>query len=102
MKEFTGSARTTVDAPPGEAFALITDPDRLPEWNAAVESVTDRPAELVPGAEWTVRMHPKRMPSWGSVSRVVEIDAERGRFRYETRNADGNPSSTTWTWGISP
>jgi hypothetical protein len=35
-------------------FDLITDFDRLPEWNRAVKRILDRPAALAPGAEWVV------------------------------------------------
>jgi hypothetical protein len=35
-----------------------------------------------------------RTPSWGSISRVEELDRHRLRFAYQTRNADGNPSYT--------
>jgi hypothetical protein len=40
------------------------------------------------------------VPSWGSVSRVATIDRTQLRFSYETRNTDGNPSYTTWTWEL--
>ena len=100
MREFTGTASIHVDASPSEVFALLTDVDRLPEWNAAIEQVVERPATLVPGAEWVVRMHPRHIPSWGSASVVSELDAAAGRFGYETRNTDGNPSRTFWTWQV--
>ena len=102
MKEFHGEASLTVPADPDAVFDLITDIDRLPEWNTAMEAVVDRPATLTPGSEWTVRMHPPRMPAWGSVSRVDEIDRVTRRFSYETRNTDGNPSWVTWSWSVDP
>ena len=43
-------------------------------------------------------MHPPHVPPWGSVSGVEELDRERLRFAYETRNTDGNPSYTKWAW----
>ncbi len=102
MRQFRGEASTIIDADPDAVFAMITDIDRLPTWNAAIEAVTDRPDALAVGIEWTVKMHPPRMPSWGSISRVVEMDRAERRFDYETRNADGNPSSVTWTWQVRP
>ncbi len=53
------------------------------------------------GAEWTVKMHPPRMPSWLSISRVEKLDRGRFRFVYQTRNADGNPSYTRWAWHVA-
>jgi uncharacterized protein YndB with AHSA1/START domain len=100
MKEFHDKASTRVDAEPRAVFSLITDVDRLPEWNVAIEDVQERPAVLSPGTQWTVKMHPPHMPSWGSISRVSEVDRAQLRFSYETRNTDGNPSYTTWEWEV--
>src|SRR6478672_10537906 len=102
MKEFHGEASLTVDATPDATFDLITDIDRLTDWNAAIEAIDERPPALTVGSEWTVRMHPRRMPSWGSASRVTELDRSGRRFTYETRNTDGNPSSVTWSWRVDP
>ena len=101
MKEFHGRASTRVDTTPQAVFDLITDVDRLPEWNAAIEAVVERPSTLAKGVEWTVKMHPPRVPSWKSVSRVEEFDRDKYRFAYETRNADGNPSYVKWAWEIA-
>ncbi|HTL83760.1 MAG TPA: SRPBCC family protein [Acidimicrobiia bacterium] len=98
MQEFHGTATNIVAAAPDEVFRLVTDIDRLPEWNRAIECVTERAAELMPGAEWTVKMHPSRGLKWFSRSRVEGIDAGNRCFRYRTWNADGNPSYTDWTW----
>jgi uncharacterized protein YndB with AHSA1/START domain len=100
MKEFHGWATTQVPAPARDVFGLITDVDRLPEWNDAIEEVLERPAELSAGAQWTVRMHPPRAPKWASVSRVEQLDRQVLQFSYETRNADGNPSYATWRWQV--
>jgi uncharacterized protein YndB with AHSA1/START domain len=102
MNEFQGEASLTTESDPDAVFDLITDIDRLPEWNAAIEAVVDRPATLTTGSEWTVRMHPRRMPKWGSVSQATVLDRAGHRFSYETRNADGNPSSVSWSWAIEP
>jgi uncharacterized protein YndB with AHSA1/START domain len=100
MKEFHGRATAHVPAPAREVFELITDVDRLPEWNAAIESVIDRPAALSDGVHWTVQMHPPRSPRWGSVSRVERFDRQGLRFAYQTRNTDGNHSFVKWTWDV--
>ena len=46
IREFHGSATRFVDATPEAVFDLITDIDRLPDWNSAIESVVTTPAEL--------------------------------------------------------
>src|SRR4051794_34227787 len=102
MNQFHGEASLIIDATPDAAFDLIPDVDRLDEWNAAIEAVEERPPALTVGREWTVRMHPPRMPRWDSVSRVTEIDRPARRFSHETRNADGNPSSVDWSWRGEP
>ena len=101
MDEFHGRASVRVDAAPQAVFDLITDVGRLPEWNAAIEAVVERPAALAEGAEWTIKMHPPRVPSWKSISRVEELDRHRFRFAYKTRNADGNPSYVKWAWEVA-
>jgi hypothetical protein len=101
MQEFHGRASARIDAEPAAVFDFITDIDRLPEWNAAIEAVIAKPPALVPGAEWTVKVHPHGLPPWNSVSRVGEIDGAGGRFAHETRNADGNPSYVRWAWQVT-
>jgi uncharacterized protein YndB with AHSA1/START domain len=100
MKEFHGHASARIDAPPQAVFDLITDVDRLPEWNTAIEAVVQRPSTLAEGVEWTVKMHPPHVPSWGSISRVETLDRPNLRFAYESRNANGNPSYTKWAWAV--
>jgi uncharacterized protein YndB with AHSA1/START domain len=102
MKEFHGQASMTVESAPEQVFELVTDLDRLPRWNTAIAELIDRPEAVTVGSEWTVKMKPPRMPSWGSISRVTELDLDGLRFVYETRNADGNPSSVTWQWQVEP
>jgi uncharacterized protein YndB with AHSA1/START domain len=102
MREIHGSATDRVDADAEAVFRLITDVDRLPEWNNAIECVVERPSELTTGAEWTVKMHPNRAMSWKSRSTVEEIDAGARCFAYRTVNADGNPSYTEWKWQVTP
>jgi uncharacterized protein YndB with AHSA1/START domain len=101
MHEFHGRATTRIDATPQDVFDLLTDIDRLPEWNTEIEAVLERPPTMAVGAEWTVKMHPPHAPSWKSISRVEELDRTLLRFAYETRNADGNPSYTKWAWDVA-
>jgi len=91
-----------VAAPTSVAFDLITDLDRLPTWNDAIERVAKRPESTGKGAEWVVVMHPRRLPPWRSRSRIEELDRQGLRFTYETHTDDGNPSYAKWTWVIVP
>jgi uncharacterized protein YndB with AHSA1/START domain len=100
VQEIHATASSRVTAPPDAVFRLITDVDRLPEWNRAIERVVERASELAPGTEWTVKMHPSRGMTWQSRSRVEEIDMDARRFTYRTWNADGNPSYTDWKWEV--
>ena len=101
MDEFHGRASAQVGATPQAVFDLITDIGRLPVWNGAIEAVLEQPPALAEGAEWRIKMHPPRMPSWVSVARVEELDRHRLRFAYESRNADGNPSYLKWAWAVA-
>ena len=100
MREFHGSAEAFVAARPEAAFDVITDIEGLPEWNAAIEAVTERPDALDVGAEWVVVMHPPRLPRWRSRSRVEELDHHRLRFTHRTRSDDGNPTFVIWMWEV--
>jgi hypothetical protein len=103
MHEFHGSATAQVDATVDAVYDLITDVDRLPEWNRAIERIDERPDDaLAVGDEWLVRMHPPHLPAWGSRSTVEEIDPAAHTFAYRTVNADGNPSFAQWRWHVEP
>jgi hypothetical protein len=101
MREIHDSAEIAVVGDPRSLFDIVTDVERLPEWNGAIEKVIDRPPVLTPGATWTVQMHPVRLMRWRSVSTVETIDQERMRFAYRTVNADGNPSYAWWQWEVT-
>jgi uncharacterized protein YndB with AHSA1/START domain len=95
-----GSMTEVLPASPRDVFALVTDLDRLPEWNAIITGVVDRPATLGPDAEWVVEL--KAMGNrWRSRSRVLELDARAMRFAYRSRTDDGNPSYGEWTWVVA-
>jgi uncharacterized protein YndB with AHSA1/START domain len=101
MREFQGSASTYVRATPDKVFDFVTDVDRLPDWNGAIERIVESPAVLEPGAAWVVVMHPRGMPSWKSRSEVEEIERAT-RFVYRSRTDDNNPSYARWEWDIVP
>jgi uncharacterized protein YndB with AHSA1/START domain len=102
MREIHDQARATIGAEAAALFATITDIERLPEWNRAIEEVIDRPTTLAPGVAWTVQMHPAPGMRWKSVSTLEEVDANLLHFSYRTVNADGNPSYSLWNWALTP
>lgn len=91
------SVTGTVPSSPNDVFAFLTDLDRLPDWNAIMTSVVERPETLRPGAEWVVEV--KAMGNtWRSRSRVEEYDTARRVFAYRSGTDDGNPSYAIWRW----
>ena len=100
MVSRTGSATAHVAATPDETFALVTDIDRLPEWNGVITKVTERPAVLEPSAQWCVELRPPGFPSWVSRSTAVEHDPARRRFAYRSQTDDGNASWADWVWTV--
>ena len=101
MREIHDHAEQVIDGDPRSVFETISDIQRLAEWNGAIERVIDWPDLLIPGAHWTVEMHPSRMVRWKSVSTLQDFDPERLRFAYRTVNADGNPSYSIWQWKVA-
>lgn len=88
-----------VAAPPGTVFDLITDLDRLPEWNANMTAIVDRRPTLTTGTEWVVEFHALGQ-TWRSRSRLETLDPERRVFAYRSRTDDGNPSYAAWEWQV--
>jgi uncharacterized protein YndB with AHSA1/START domain len=89
-----------VAAPAGDVFALITTPERLPEWNGAIVRVVDAPDRLFPRAEWVVQLSALGQ-SWPSRSTVVALDPRARHFAYRSQTDDGNPSYADWSWSIA-
>jgi uncharacterized protein YndB with AHSA1/START domain len=82
-------------------FGLLTDIERLPEWNSIIVKVVERPEALSPGAEWVVQL--KAMGSnWASRSRIEEYDPRHHVFAYRSCTDDGNPSYARWRWAVEP
>jgi uncharacterized protein YndB with AHSA1/START domain len=102
MREFHGTAAQHIDADPDDVFAHVTDIDRLSTWNAAIESIAERPDSLLVGDEWVVVMHPPKLPRWRSRSTVLALDLDMRLFAYRTRTDDGNPTCVDWTWSVVP
>lgn len=98
---FRGSLRTTSESLPDAVFARITDLSGLPEWNAAMVKVVEVPELLAPGAQWVVEFRALGQ-SWRSRSTCEVLDSRMGRFAYRSGTDDGNPSSASWDWTVTP
>ena len=98
MREQTSTL--IVPAGSDDVFRLITDPQRLPEWNRAIVRVVDAPDKLLPGAEWVVQLSALGQ-SWPSRSTVVDIDQHARHFAYRSQSDDGNPSYADWSWHVA-
>ena len=97
----TRTASGMVSSTPTEVFTLLTDIDRLPEWNRIIVSVAERPDAMTPGAQWVVRL--KAMgSSWPSRSTLEEFDPDRHVLAYRSCTDDGNPSYARWRWTVEP
>lgn len=96
-----GSVTTLVRAPADDLFRLVTDVDRLPDWNAVITRVVEPLEELAPDREWVVELR-WMGKSWCSRSRVLGYDATSRRFSYRSCTDDGNPSYVDWTWDVTP
>src|SRR5258708_7420093 len=100
--ESGGSVSADVDAPAEDVFALLTDPSRLPEWNARIRRVLEpAPAPLAPGVEWVVQMQVAGA-RWPSRSTAVTCDPGHRVFEHTSRSDDGNPARALWRWQVTP
>jgi hypothetical protein len=95
------STSQVISASPDLAFAVLIDLDRLPEWNAIMTRVVDRPSTLASGAEWVVEFSAMGQ-TWRSGSRVEELDSAARVFAYRSGTDDGNPSYAIWRWRVEP
>jgi uncharacterized protein YndB with AHSA1/START domain len=97
----SGTASGMVSSPANEVFGLLTNIDRLPEWNSIIVKVVERPEAMSPGTEWVVQL--KAMGnSWASRSTIEEHDPSRFLFAYRSCTDDGNPSYARWRWTVDP
>ena len=100
MRALEQHAAQFIAAPPDDVFALITTPERLPEWNGAIVRVVDAPLQLRVGTEWVVQLSALGQ-SWPSRSTVVAIDSNMRHFSYRSQTDDGNPSYADWSWQVT-
>ena len=95
-----GSVTEQVEARAPDVFALVTDVERLPEWNRVITKVVERPPRLGPDVEWVVELR-SMGSSWQSRSRVLALDPDARLFSYRSQTDDGNPSYGDWSWAIA-
>lgn len=98
--EYTLQSSILVPGTTDEVFDVLTDIERLPDWNLEIPQVVEHPAVLEVGAVWVVTIHAMKT-HWNSRSRVVELDREAGRFAYRSQSDDGNPSHAEWRWQLT-
>lgn len=94
-----GSVTEKLPIEADELFAVVTDVDRLPEWNSIIRGVIKRPSVLARDAEWVVELSAMGN-TWRSRSTVLEHDVAALRFVYRSRTDDGNPSYGDWCWQV--
>jgi hypothetical protein len=95
------SVTERVDVDPDVLFALVTDVDRLPEWNGHIHHVVEAPQDLDDDSEWVVQMRANGV-RWNSRSHLQELDPAARRFAYFSRTDDANPSRAYWSWQLTP
>ena len=96
-----GSASVVVDAPAADVFAVLTDVERLPEWNAHIRRVLEPPAgPPAEGADWVVLMAASGT-TWNSRARTLRYDPDTHHFAHVSRTDDGNPSWAGWCWQVT-
>jgi uncharacterized protein YndB with AHSA1/START domain len=100
MREFHGTATAFVDATPESVFDFITNIDRLPDWNASIETVVVAPESLSYGSQWVVVMHSSGLPHGRYRSQVEAINRDALRFAYRSTTDDGNSDYVYWSWQI--
>ena len=98
-----------VDVPPDEAWRLLTEVERWPEWAPHITSVTvTPPGPLTPASSGTLRVRhfgssTFRMSAWEPPRRWEWTGGIPGlRIIYDHRfTPNGDPDGTTLTWTVS-
>ena len=102
VTEFHGTETIQLSASAPDVFDLLVDVDRLPEWNAHVHHVIERPERpLSPGVEWVIQMRAMG-GRWPSRSHALSVDRTALSFEHRSCSDDGNPSFALWSWRVSP
>jgi hypothetical protein len=102
VTEFHGTETVQLSAAAPDVFDLLVDVDRLPEWNAHVHHVIERPERpLAEGIEWVVQMRAMG-GRWPSRARALSVDRAALRLEHRSCSDDGNPTYALWSWQVSP
>jgi uncharacterized protein YndB with AHSA1/START domain len=102
LTEFHGTQTTHLAAPAHDVFDLLVDVQRLPEWNAHVHHVIERPDRpLTTGVERVIQMRAMGT-RWPSRSRALNVDRAALSFEHRSCSDDGNPSYALWSWQVKP
>ena len=102
LTEFHGTESVHLDASADDVFALLVDVDRLPEWNAHLHHVIERPDGPVdPGAQWVVQVRAMGT-RWPSRATALTVDRATHTFEHRSVTDDGNPSYVLWSWTVAP
>ena len=91
----------TIDAPPHDVYAVITDFDRYPEWNRFTPRITLRSAEFRIGAEFDLdcRMTEKKLLK-NEHEVILAVNPEEYSFCMGTSRKRGRPGITSYRWQI--
>ena len=89
-------AETTVAAPPGRVWSLLTDLGRMPEWSPElVRMVALKPGGLRAG-QWYLGINRRKLVVWPTRSVVAVLDPGHV-LAWDTKS-----SGARWIWEISP
>jgi uncharacterized protein YndB with AHSA1/START domain len=102
VTEFHGTETARLSAAAADVFDLLVDVDRLPDWNAHVHHVIERPERpLAEGVEWVIQMRAMG-GRWPTRARALTVDRAALSFEHRSCSDDGNPSYALWSWQVSP
>lgn len=102
LTEFHGTETVQLAAPATDVFDLLIDVERLPEWNAHVHHVIERPDRaLAAGVEWVIQMRAMGT-KWPSRATALTVDRSTLSFEHRSCTDDGNPSYALWSWRVTP
>jgi hypothetical protein len=102
LTEFHGAETVHLTAPASAVYDLLIDVDRLPEWNAHVDHVIERPGQpLGPGVDWVIQMRAMGT-KWPSRATALTVDPVALSFEHRSCSDDGNPSYALWSWQVVP